>query len=78
VDFEKRQLHIRGDPETATKNGETRYIPMIPELEKMLTELRVERKAESASASVMRVYECKKSMSAAALKIGIKRITHHP
>ncbi len=38
-----RQLHVQGDPETATKNGETRFVPMIPELEQMLTELRAER-----------------------------------
>jgi integrase len=22
----RRELHVRGDPETATKNGETRYV----------------------------------------------------
>src|ERR1051326_125389 len=32
-----------GDPVTATKNGETRYVPMIPELGQMLAELRKER-----------------------------------
>src|SRR5208282_1568186 len=43
VNFTRRQLHVRGDPETATKNGETRYVPMIPELEQMLIELRAQR-----------------------------------
>jgi integrase len=32
VNFARHQLHVRGDPETATKNGETRFVPMIPEL----------------------------------------------
>lgn len=77
VNFTKRQLHVRGDPETATKNGETRYVPMIPELEKMLVELRAERPADDTTASVMRVAECQNSMTAAAAKVGIKRITHH-
>ena len=36
VNFARRQLHVRGDPVTATKNGETRYVPMIPDLEQML------------------------------------------
>jgi len=77
VNFARRQLHIRGDPETATKNGETRYVPMIPELEQMLIELRAQRPNEPATATVMRVFECQNSMTHAASKIGMKRITHH-
>jgi integrase len=77
ADFARRQLHVRGDPETATKNGETRFVPMIPDLERMLTELRAERAEEPANATVMRVFECQNSMTHAAEKIGMKRITHH-
>jgi integrase len=77
VDFVHRQLHVRGDPQTATKNGETRFVPMIPELERMLTELRAERPNEPSTATVMRVFECQNSMTHAATKIGMKRITHH-
>ena len=77
VNFDRRQLHVKGDPETATKNGETRYVPMVPELEKMLRELRAERPDEPSSATVMRVFECQNSMTHAAAKIGMKRITHH-
>lgn len=73
----RRELHVRGDPETATKNGETRYVPMIPELEEMLTQLRKDRSEEPASATIMRVFECQNSMTNAAAKIGMKRITHH-
>jgi hypothetical protein len=36
VMFSRRQLQVRGDPETGTKNGEVRFVPMIPELEQML------------------------------------------
>ncbi len=77
ANFAKRQLHVRGDPETATKNGETRYVPMIPELEQMLMELRAERPDEPLTTPIMRVAECQNSMTAAAAKVGIKRITHH-
>jgi integrase len=73
----RRELHVRGDPVTATKNGETRYVPMIPELERMLSELRAERQNEPSTATVMRVFECQNSMTRAATKIGMKRITHH-
>jgi integrase len=77
ADFARRQLHVRGDPQTGTKNGEMRYVPMIPELERMLTELRAERPNEPATTTVMRVFECQNSMTHAAAKIGMKRITHH-
>jgi integrase len=77
ANFAKHQLHVRGDPITATKNGETRYVPMIPELEKMLNELRRERSEEAPGSTIMRVFECQNSMTHAAAKIGMKRITHH-
>jgi integrase len=75
--FARRQLHVRGDPVTATKNSETRYVPMIPELEQMLSELRKERQNEPSNSTIMRVFECQNSMTHAAAKIGMKRITHH-
>ncbi len=77
IDFIRARLHVRGDPEYATKNSETRYVPLIPELEQMLKELRAERANEPANATVMRVFECQNSMTHAAAKIGMKRITHH-
>lgn len=77
ANFTRHQLHVRGDPVTATKNGETRYVPMIPELEQMLGELRNERSDESPGSVIMRVFECQNSMTHAAAKIGMKRITHH-
>jgi hypothetical protein len=54
ANFARRELHVRGDPETATKNGETRYVPMIPELEQMLNELRRGRPPEPPTTAVMR------------------------
>lgn len=77
VYFTRRQILVRGDPVTATKNGETRFVPMIPELEEMLTDSRKARANEPLSATVMRVFECQNSMTHAAAKIGMKRITHH-
>lgn len=77
ANLDRRQLHVRGDPVTVTKNGETRFVPMIPELEQMLRQLRTERSDESANATIMRVFECQNSMTHAAAKVGIKRITHH-
>ena len=77
VNFIRCDLHVRGDPVTGTKNGETRHVPMIPELERMLMDLRIERPNEPPGSRVMRVFECQNSMTHAAERIEMKRITHH-
>jgi integrase len=77
VNFDRNELHVRGDPMTFTKNGETRRVPMIPELKQMLQELRAERTNEPADAAIMRVWKCEQSMTLAAEKVGMARITHH-
>jgi integrase len=77
VDFKKRQILVRGDPDTATKNYEIRAVPFIPQLEAMLTKMREERQDEPLSSPVMRVKECQHSMDRAAKLVGMDRITHH-
>jgi integrase len=77
LDFEKGRLHVRGDPQTGTKNSEMRWVPMIPELKSMLENLRAGREDESLETPIMRVRECQKSMDRGAALVGMKRITHH-
>ena len=76
-DFTKGKIVVRGDPETGTKNGEFREVPMIPEMRQMLERMRSERAAETAETGVMRVHECQKAMNRAATVVGMQRITHH-
>ena len=68
---------MHGDPEIGTKNSEVRVVPMIPEFEAMLKEMRHERQHEPANGEIMRVNECQKSMDRAAKIVGMERITHH-
>jgi len=76
-DFTKGKIAVRGDPETGTKNGEFREVPMIPEMRQMLERMRSERAGEMAETGVMRVHECQKAMDRAATVVGMQRITHH-
>ena len=76
-DFTKGKIVVRGDPETGTKNGEFREVPMMPEMRQMLERMRSERAAETAETGVMRVHECQKAMDRAATVVGMQRITHH-
>ena len=76
-DFEKKEIVVRGDPETGTKNWTIRRVPMIPDMIELLNRLRSERKDEPASQSVMRVRECQVAINSACKKLGIARFTHH-
>jgi integrase len=76
-DFVRNRITVRGDPETGTKNSETREVPMISNMQKLLGQIRNERPNEPPEASVMRVRECQKAMDRAATVVGMHRITHH-
>ncbi len=76
-DFERKEIVVRGDPETGTKNWTVRRVPMIPDMRQLLEQLRTERPAEPPEAPVMRVRECQKAMDRAARKLGMYRMTHH-
>jgi integrase len=76
-DFEKKEIVVRGDSETGTKNWTIRRVPMIPDMRRLLERLKVERPNAAPSDAVMRVRECQKAMDRAAKVIGMARITHH-
>ena len=76
-DFEKREIAVRGDPETGTKNWSVRRVPMIPDMQALLERLRAGRKDEPASERVMRVRECQVALTRACERLKIARITHH-
>jgi integrase len=78
-DFDRKLITVRG-PATGLKNrrpGETRLVPMIPEMLKLLTAMRATRQGEPATSGVMRVNECQKATDRAAKEVGMSRITHH-
>ena len=76
-DFFRNKITVRGDPETGTKNGEIREVPMIPEMQTLLGRLRTGRQSEAPDAPVMLVREGQKAMNRAAEVVGMARITHH-
>ena len=76
-DFVKHEILVRGNPETGTKNGDMRRVPMIPDMLKLLERLRNQRPKEQRHEKVMRVHECQGALTRACKAIGIARITHH-
>ena len=76
-DFEKKEITVRGDPETGTKNWTIRRVPMIPDMIELLQRLRRARADEPTSEPVMRVRECQVAINSACKKLEITRFTHH-
>jgi len=76
-DFEKKEITVRGDPETGTKNWTIRRVPMIPDMVELLQRLRNERANEPTNQRVMRVRECQVAINSACKNLKIARFTHH-
>jgi integrase len=79
IDFARGKIIVRGSPETGLKGrhvGENRVVPMIPEMRRLLEKIKSD-KSPAPSSPVMRVFECKKSITTACRKLGIARFTHH-
>ncbi len=79
-DFGRGKITVNGEPETGLKGrhaGETREVPMIPDMRQLLERMRASRPDEPATEKVTRVRECQKAMNRAAKRVGIARITHH-
>jgi integrase len=76
-DFAKREILVRGDPQTGTKNWTVRTVPMILEMRRFLDGLRTERGEVSPSDKVMAVSHCLGSLKQACSRLGIPPVTHH-
>ena len=77
VDFEKKQIAVRGDDETGTKNWNRPYTPIIPELKTLLERLRDENPDRKPTDSVMARKEFRGSVKTVCAKLGIPYFNHH-
>jgi integrase len=79
-DFAQGRITVRGSPQTGLKGrqiGETRIVPMIPDMRRILERIKAERPNARPNERIMRVTECKRSITSACKKLGIARFTHH-
>ncbi|MCC6235289.1 MAG: site-specific integrase [Verrucomicrobiales bacterium] len=77
IDSTRREITVRGDPETGTKNWTVRRVPMIPDMIALLDRLGRNRPDAKPDDLVMRVHECQGTLTRACSAIRIPRITHH-
>jgi integrase len=76
IDWQRKQIIVRGDPETGTKNSEVRRVPILPDMHILLTRLK-DKPGTVATGRILQVRECKQALARACKEIGITKLTHH-
>lgn len=77
IDWTRREIRVRGDPTNGTKTSEIRRIPILPDMEALPTTLESASPELKPGDRVLRLRECRGSLTCACKQIGITRITHH-
>jgi len=76
IDWKRKQIIVRGDPKTGTKNSEIRRVPILPDMKKLLTRLK-SKLGTVATGRIMQISECGQALTRGCKEIGIPRLTHH-
>lgn len=76
VDWTRNEIIVRGDSVTATKNGEIRRVPILPDMEGLLKRLKTKLGTEPTG-RIMAINECGVALARACKEIGISKLTHH-
>ena len=76
VDWKRKEIVIRGDSKTGTKNWDIRRIPIVPNMEALLERL-TKDKGQQPSGKILRIVECPGTLKKACKGIGIPVLTHH-
>lgn len=75
IDRKRKEIIVRGDPETRTKNNEIRRVPIIQNMAVLLERLRTP--SAQPCDLILKVNECRASLTRACVELGINRLTHH-
>ncbi len=76
IDWQKREIVVRGHPETGTKNSSLRRVPIIADMETLLQRLK-DQLGTIAKGRIVPLTECNGSLARACKEIGIPKLTHH-
>ena len=76
VDWTREEIIVRGDPVTATKNGEIRRVPMLPDMKKLLTKMK-DKLGTVPAGRILAVKHCGIALARACKELGLAKLTHH-
>jgi integrase len=76
VDWTRKEIVVRGDPVTSTKNSEIRRVPILPDMEALLIRLK-DKLGAVPRERIMAVGECSLALARACKAMGCSKLTHH-
>jgi integrase len=74
IDWQRKEIVVRGHPTTGTKNSSLRRIPIISDLAHLLERL---QGGQSKAGRILKIKRCREVLGRACDDLGIPRITHH-
>ncbi len=75
IDWQRKEIIVRGHPETGTKNSDIRRVPIISNMEDLLERLRKQEKEEKGP--ILKISRCNEALNRVCNEMGINRLTHH-
>jgi integrase len=75
IDWGRKELIVRGHPETGTKNGEMRRVPLIVDMEELLS--RLKKNGGRAEERILQIGDCNRALVKACKEIGLPALRHH-
>jgi len=75
IDWQRKEIIVRGHPETGTKNSDIRRIPIISNMENLLERMRKKEKEEKGP--ILKISRCNEALKRVCTEMGINRLTHH-
>jgi len=75
IDTVRKEIIVRGHPETGTKNSDIRRIPIISDMENLLERMR--KKEKKLEGPILKISRCNEALKRVCNEMGINRLTHH-
>ena len=76
VDWTQKEIIVRGDPVTATKNSEMRRVPMLQDMENLLLRMK-DKLGAVGKERIIQVGKCNEALARACKELGLAKLTHH-
>ena len=74
IDWQRKEIIVRGHPETGTKNSDIRRVPIIADMDNLLKRLQTD---PPQTGRILEIARCHEALARACKEIGIPRLTHH-
>jgi integrase len=75
IDFQRKEIIVRGHPVTGTKNSDIRRVPIISDMENLLD--RMHKKEGKAEGPLLKISRCNEALRRVCNEMGIHRLSHH-